>query len=150
MFMRPALADLCSGWKRRTFPAQGLRDLRQRDREARELMRYAFGEWLPSENPLTPEDVNGLMDSAEQQRDGMAHCPLDRVLALLGKVREKWLDPSYAPRQAAEAALPAESGFSAEMVRLGMDAVAWTLDPANLRRKVTTELGRAGIQTNFD
>lgn len=97
---------------------------------------------------LTVADVDRICDAAERMRDEVAEYPEDRLYRLLAAVRERWKDASYGPRADAERALPGVTGFSPEMVRLGMEAVCWTLDPENLRRKVATEL--RGIPRQVD
>jgi phenylacetate-coenzyme A ligase PaaK-like adenylate-forming protein len=104
------------------------------------VRRFVFGEWAPGDVALTAEQVSGICDAADRRREAAASAPLDRTLALLARVRERWLDPGYGPRRAAEAELPDVTGFTPEMVRLGMEAVCWTLDPENLERKIATEL----------
>ncbi len=66
--------------------------------------------------------------------------PLDKILDILGKMSEKWADPDYRLRKLALEQLPEETGFSAEMVELGLKELCWTFDPPVLRKKIATEL----------
>lgn len=77
---------------------------------------------------------------AASRRSEAAAYPLDKVLSLLGRVRARWQDPSYGPRRKAERELPRVTGFSPAMVRLGLEELAWTLEPEMLRRKLDCEL----------
>jgi phenylacetate-CoA ligase len=98
---------------------------------------------------LTADDVDRICDEAERRRDEVAAYPADRLYRLLAAVRARWLDPDYGPRREAERALPDATGFSPAMVALGMDAVCWTLDPANLKRKVDTEFRGIPRQADY-
>jgi len=103
-------------------------------------MMYFFGEWRDDGAAVTPQDVRLLCDRAEVHRDFVAAYPLDKVLSLLDRARAKWRDPGYEPRKRAEALLPAETGFSPAMVKLGLDELCWTFDPDLLQRKLDAEL----------
>ena len=78
--------------------------------------QYWFGEWHDGE--LTAAQASALCRRAAELRQPAADYPLDKVLRLLGRVRERWQDPSYAPRRTAERALPAVTGFSPAMFAL--------------------------------
>ena len=104
---------------------------------------YWFGEWRPART-LTTADAAALCARAQERRRALADYPLDKVMALLGRMRSKWMDPSYEPRRLCETELPEITGFSPPMVRKGLEELCWTLDPDLLEKKLDTELrGRA-------
>ncbi|MDD5628869.1 MAG: acyl-CoA reductase [Elusimicrobia bacterium] len=106
--------------------------------------QYWFGEWRDGE--LTANDAARLCRCAAALRRSAAARPLDQVLRLLGRAQKLWQDPSYAPRRAAERTLPGATGFSAAMVRRGLQELRWTFDPELLRRKMDLELpGHDGL-----
>ena len=85
---------------------------------------------------------------AASRRAEAAGYPIDKVLSLLGRLRERWQDPAYGPRRKAQRELPRVTGFSPAMVRLGLEELCWTLEPGMLRRKLDCELpGWEGLGT---
>jgi len=106
--------------------------------------QYCFGEWRSGE--LTAAQAARLCRKAANLRQAVADYPIDKVLRLLGRVRQRWLDASYGPRRQAERVLPGATGFSPAMVRLGLRELCWTLDPDSLRLKLDAELpGHEGL-----
>jgi phenylacetate-coenzyme A ligase PaaK-like adenylate-forming protein len=106
--------------------------------------QYFFGEWKDGE--LTAAQAAALCRQAAGLRQQVADYPLDKVLRLLSRMKARWEDPSYGPRRAAEKALPAVTGFSPAMVRLGLRELCWTFDADLLRRKLDAELpGHEGM-----
>ncbi|MBI5629953.1 MAG: hypothetical protein HY921_03600 [Elusimicrobia bacterium] len=102
---------------------------------------YFFGEWRKGGEPLTAEEAAELCRKAADLRQAVGRYPLDKVLRLLSNVRDRWRDPSYPRRLKMERELPALTGFSPDMVRLGLDELCWAFDPEVLRRKMDAELG---------
>ncbi|MBI4802163.1 MAG: hypothetical protein HY796_06530 [Elusimicrobia bacterium] len=77
---------------------------------------------------------------AEESFKKLNGCPLDRILDVFGKMGEKWADPKYHLRKLALEQLPEETGFSTEMIELGLKELCWLFDPRVLRKKIATEL----------
>lgn len=102
--------------------------------------RYLFGEWRPG-GPLQAAEAAELCAEAQRRRAAFAAYPLDKVLRLLGRVRDRWLDPGYGPRRRCEERLPGVTGFSRAMVLKALQELCWTLDPDLLERKLERELG---------
>ncbi|MBI4387233.1 MAG: hypothetical protein HY551_07610 [Elusimicrobia bacterium] len=102
--------------------------------------QYLFGEWREETSALTADEAARLCRQAETWRERLADYPLDKTLRLLGRVRRRWLDPSYSHRRACESLLPGVTGFSPEMVRRGIEELCWTFDPEFLQKKLRTEL----------
>ena len=106
--------------------------------------QYWFGRWHDGE--LTAEQAARLCRQAADLRQAVADVPLDKVLRLLSRAQALWKDPAYGPRRAAERALPGVTGFSAAMVRRGLEELCWTFDADLLRRKLDAELpGHEGL-----
>lgn len=104
-------------------------------------MRYFSGKWQSDKRPLTVLQVNEICDKASECRKQMADYPLDKILSLLEMVGEKWRNPDYKYRKEAEKLLPAEIGFSKEMIDLGINEVGAMLNAEVLKKKIATEFG---------
>jgi phenylacetate-coenzyme A ligase PaaK-like adenylate-forming protein len=106
--------------------------------------QYWFGEW--KDGDLSAAQAAALCRQAAGLRQAVADYPPDKVLRLLSRVQERWRDPSYSLRRAAERSLPGVTGFSPAMVRLGLRELCWTFDADLLRRKLDAELpGHEGL-----
>lgn len=103
-------------------------------------MRYLFGEWVESTGPLTAEDATAICRRGGERARQLAEYPIDRVYAVLDRLSKLWRDPHYPLRVELERELPEVTGFSPEMIALGMAELTWTLDPNVLRKKVATEI----------
>lgn len=103
-------------------------------------MRYIFGKWESDNKQLEVNDVIEICAEAETKRKTLAAYPLDKIFVLLEKVRQKWIDENNEIRQIAQKNLPQETGFSPEMIKIGLDAMGTVLDPLLLRKKIKTEL----------
>lgn len=101
--------------------------------------QYRFGRWVVG-GKLDAAAAAEICREAETWRGRMAAYPLDKTLRLLGRVRDQWRRPGYAPRRRMERLLPGVTGFSAPMVRKGLEELCWTFDPELLHRKIDTEL----------
>lgn len=104
-----------------------------------DLNRYVFGEWVDHKTPLSVEDVAAICSKAVALKDEMADYPLEEILRLFGKMKKKWEDPKYPLRKEAESFLPEVTGFSREMIDLGIKELCFVLDPNELRKKISTE-----------
>jgi len=89
---------------------------------------------------MNANDAVDLCARAEESFKRLNGCPLDKILDIFGKMSEKWADPEYRLRKLALEQLPEETGFSAEMIELGLKELCWTFDPTVLRKKIATEL----------
>jgi len=102
--------------------------------------RYFLGEWKEGSEALGVKDIVDLCRRAEEQRKILRDYPLDKVLHVLGKVRQKWSDPAYPRLATLRAKLPAETGFSPQMLELGIQELVWVLDPKILQKKLDAEM----------
>lgn len=102
--------------------------------------RYIFGEWSDATTPLNVADVKALCSKANQVRRELSSYSQEKIYALLGRLSEIWKDLDHPRVRQLRETLPSETGFSIEMVDLGLKELAWMLDPNVLRQKVKTEL----------
>lgn len=111
--------------------------------------RYVFGEWWDGNQPLSTEDAARICEMAEESRKEFSRYPRDKVFRVLEKLRQAWRDPALEERRQAEAVLPEITGFSLEMVKLGLAELDFILDPAMLRKKLETELREIPIGMGY-
>lgn len=105
---------------------------------------YCFGRRIEGE--LSREDVQGLITEARTHQAALSALPVDALLLLLEKVGRAWADPDFAPRRRVLAELPAQIGFSREMVELELSGLTMALTRPYLEGKLTGELGRLDAQ----
>lgn len=103
------------------------------------MKRFIFGEWTQGTMPLTVEEANTICDLADERRREIARYPQDKIYSLLDKLKEKWADESYAPRQKLLQELPSVTGFSSEMIQLAMSELTSVLSSELLKKKLKTE-----------
>lgn len=101
-------------------------------------MRYIFGKWV-KDSPLTASDVREIITEASLHRRTCAAYPTDRILRLLGKLRELWINPEYQIRKDVEKTLPEITGFSPEMLSLAFSELDALFNPELLEKKIMTE-----------
>ncbi|MFC1521762.1 acyl-CoA reductase [Elusimicrobiota bacterium] len=111
--------------------------------------RYIFGEWKQAKTPLKAMDAARICEQAQIARKEFSNYPIDKILRVLGRMRDRWLDPNYKARKAVEKILPKETGFSPEMIELGLNELCSILDPKELQKKINTELGNIPISPNY-
>jgi phenylacetate-CoA ligase len=104
------------------------------------MKRYLFGEWVHDAKSLTAEDVVEICQKARRQEAEMRKYPLDKTFRIFKRWQKNWSEPSYWARKKLLEALPAETGFSAEMIDLALKELQWTLEPALLEKKLKREL----------
>jgi phenylacetate-CoA ligase len=109
--------------------------------------RYVFGSWQSSDKPLEAETALEICRQAKEMRDLYNAYPMEKLFSLLERVKIKWRDPNYAGRKEALNSLPAETGFSSAMIKMGIDHLEHLLDPEQLKRKLDVEL--RGIPRQF-
>ncbi len=102
--------------------------------------RYLFGAWKSAARPLTVEEAAEICGEADRKREALSRYPLDKVLELLGRLGKTWQDPKFGPRKRMLEVLPAETGFSREMVELGLDELPRMFDPDVLEAKLESEM----------
>ena len=112
-----------------------------------EFRQYIFGEWKNGDTPLTAQEAGRICDKAEELRHEVLNYPPDKVLALLGRLKDKWRDPDYKPRLEILEALPSATGFSTEMIALALNYLEVVFDPDLLQKKLDHEL--RGISRSY-
>ena len=102
--------------------------------------RYLFGEFYQIDGKLTAPAVHEICEKAEARQEETAAHPLELVYQLFDQLAQDWSDPEFPARKEAQERLPGLTGFSPEMVALGLNHVSVLLNSASLRQKVRTEL----------
>lgn len=103
---------------------------------------FVFGREVDLGDALTPDRARALCREARAAQADVDHRPREADLwTLLDALARVWGDPMHPLRVEAQATLPGITGFSAEMIALGLDALASDLLSSEaLRKKVRTEL----------
>lgn len=104
------------------------------------MKRYFLGEWVDGTKALTTDEVANLCRKAEASRRELQSYPQDKIFRLLDEVRALWQDPAYPRLKTLRERLPSETGFSPEMLELGIQELVWVLDSTLLRRKLDAEM----------
>src|SRR5690606_13012560 len=95
---------------------------------------------------LSPEDVSAQVDALEAARlRHLAERPVGEIVRAVDAVAARLLDPADELRTLAERALPAVTGYSLPMIRLGLDRMAADWRAPALRRLLREELGEAEV-----
>lgn len=103
-------------------------------------MRYLFGKWTPADAPLSATQAMEIARTANAQAAELAQYPLEKIFDLLQRVGQVWSDKNYPGYRSALEQLPHATGFSKEMVELGLNELPRLFNAESLRRKVRTEL----------
>lgn len=98
------------------------------------MIRFEFGEWI--EGKLDKETALELCQKAKSHQS--RRISEDQIFEVLEKVSFLWKKSGF--REEAERALPRLTGFSLEMIKLGLDELSEMLKPETLKTKLTTEL----------
>jgi phenylacetate-CoA ligase len=98
---------------------------------------YAFGEWENKAN-ATVQDAENLCIRAAELRSRASATSLEDIFSLLESVRKCW--ETSPEKELCRQNLPSLTGFSKEMVEVGLEAIPDLLDPKSLRQKVNQEL----------
>jgi hypothetical protein len=120
-----------------------------------------FAEWYTvrdvtlDEQPLRFPRLNAVqlrqvMNRLAAARQEYLACATTReLIALIDMARNRWLDYRFRWRMEAERMLPAVTGYSAEMVRRGLDDYLSIFKRDNLKALVRAELGDLDILDEF-
>lgn len=103
-------------------------------------LTYEFGHWVQRPETLSQVDVEEICQKSLEVQEQIANYPFDKVEVVLEKLRNIWKDPKSSYRVAAQQTLPSYTGFSDEMVQLGLEELAQMLDSELLKVKLNTEL----------
>ncbi|HEY9857079.1 MAG TPA: acyl-CoA reductase, partial [Stenomitos sp.] len=100
---------------------------------------YVFGRTLTGE--LTDEVALDILREAHQRRERIAKAPIDRVLTILEAAAKLWASPDYEGRRQVMERIPAQIGFSPEMVTMELRGLEMALSRSYLEAKLKVELG---------
>lgn len=102
--------------------------------------------WVPE---LRGSDVEELCHRLRASRRSLLDVPVREVIAALGRVGSRFLDPDDSLRREALALLPPTTGLSPAMCRVVLDGMArdWTTD--RLEALVTLDLGDPDLLDGF-
>lgn len=99
---------------------------------------------------LKAAGLDALTERLLQAREGyLAHIPVERIITLLDRVANRWLDPASPYRREAEGLLPAITGYSEPAIRKGLSSFLSLLRRANLERLVEQELADPQVLDGF-
>jgi len=99
---------------------------------------------------LVPAQLDAVLDRlAAARARWLARATTRELIALLDAARDRWLERDYPPRVAAERALPPVTGYTAAMVRRGLDDYLGLFTRDTLKALVRAELGDLDILDGF-
>ncbi len=84
-------------------------------------------------------DVAQIIEQANSQKDRISQYPLDKILRVLNTAARYWDDPNYKARILMQEKLPGITGFSFEMIDLGLSSLSEILKTKALKQKIETE-----------
>ena len=102
------------------------------------IKHFLFGETI-LQGRLSPDQAHAICVKAREKQNRMCNYPQDKILRILGKAKALWADKQSTLRKSALEHLHITTGFSQEMLELGMDELVWSLDPEILEKKYLTE-----------
>ncbi|MBI3534200.1 MAG: hypothetical protein HY072_01760, partial [Deltaproteobacteria bacterium] len=102
------------------------------------MRQYFFGRWIENSEPLSVEQAQELCTQAEKIRSDFSQYPLDKVLEILDKMKRLWENPEYPNRKIVLNTLPSQTGFSKEMIELGLNELSFIFDTNYLNKKLKT------------
>lgn len=102
-------------------------------------MHYVFGEFRDGE--LSLDDVRDVLDAAAAKVATMRAVPIVDILDLLDRLSRRWADPADRFRKRALEVLPAQVGFSRQMVERDLAGFATALSRPFCEAKIVAELG---------
>ena len=88
--------------------------------------------------PFLTETIRQVTEARDAY---LARLPTSHIAAAIDQVIELWLDPSYPPRRRAEVELPQITGYSSEMVRVGLPLLLQPFRKAGLDALLRQEFG---------
>src|SRR5579884_1634406 len=105
---------------------------------------YRYSELVELDQPLTPDDVQAIVDEGHRRKAALQALPLDHILDLLDRVATAWDDPSYPLRRQALEELPGRIHFGAKMIEQGVLTMIDLLRRENLEKRLDVDLDAAG------
>lgn len=112
-------------------------------------LQYEAGGLRVRHPRATPPWIRRIVDALEEARRPLLERSAGDVLAVLGRVGGRFLDPSDPIREAALEALPPTSGLSPRMARAVLDGMASDWTPDRLESMVVADLGGSEVLDGF-
>jgi phenylacetate-coenzyme A ligase PaaK-like adenylate-forming protein len=103
---------------------------------------FVFGKKVTFAGALTDHNISAIIAEGRKVHADASLRPTEAdTWNLLDALSKAWSDPEFEPRRKAIEILPKVTGFSPEMVRMGLTVLARDLlAPAALQKKISTEL----------
>ncbi len=99
---------------------------------------------------LTPAGLAAQLERIVSARDAyLANLPVQRIVTVLDRVANRWLDPTSHYRREAEQLLPIITGYSEPAVRKGLVSYLGMLRAENVRRLLEEELPTVAALDDF-
>ncbi len=99
---------------------------------------------------LTPDELSQALDYVLAAREQvLARRPVESLISAIDRAIQIWLDPVSPERRQAEAALPAITGLSSQMIRCTLPAMLQPYQRGLLERFLVEELGGLGYLDRF-
>ncbi|MBM3267815.1 MAG: aldehyde dehydrogenase family protein [Candidatus Sericytochromatia bacterium] len=112
------------------------------------MRQFVFGTWR--DGALERQDIVGILHQARARAAVLRDLPLADILDLLDRLSRRWADPGDRFRQAALAGLPAQLGFSPQMVEQDLAGFVMALSRPYAERKIRSELGSLACLDGFE
>jgi len=113
------------------------------------LPNYFFAD-LPPEAVLSPAMIEAACDTLKRNREKyLLPRPTEDIVKLLCEVATEWLQPENKFRKLALTLGPAETGFSAAILKKGLDGFFRQFTPENFQALLEQELGHARRLDHF-
>ena len=112
-----------------------------RDRDTRQRQSVAIGAGCFDDDSLSRVSVSALLDRLRRAHSRLRQRPVDDILISLEGVVAQWLQPGSTWRETAEEMLPAATGFSPAMIRLGLPWMLESLRAPAIADLLAAELG---------
>lgn len=103
--------------------------------------RFIFGEWLETPETLDLETVQTIMSRAPEAAKRASKLSLAQTYQIFDRLGQLWSEETFAARQEMAGLLPKKTGFSKEMIELGLNEIRHLLSPDNIQKKMKAELG---------
>ncbi|MDB6024832.1 MAG: Acyl-CoA reductase [Verrucomicrobiales bacterium] len=107
------------------------------------LPDYFFAD-LPAGASITPSMIGEACQTLKRNREQyLRHRSTDDIIRALSSLAESWMDPEYPFRLKLLADGPEATGFSKEILRIGIDEFFSAINAKNLRHLIVQDLGHA-------
>lgn len=109
---------------------------------------YNFGSFATSEQ-ITAELMQSVFATARNRTAQIRDTPTVRLAAVLDQAGQRLANPEDPVRREILRLMPAQLGFSEEMVVAGLDAICWILRHDNLMQRLAVDLDDARYLDGF-